>query len=85
VWADIKQVQAIVVIATDGWDLATICREKLSDQDVGPILEEMEARQCSEWKDIANSSPTYKNCWARWKSNAVSDGILKLLWNSING
>jgi hypothetical protein len=77
--------RAIVVIAIDVWNLATIRREQLSDQDIGPILEEMEARQHPEWKDIAYNSPTYKSCWARWKSIAVEDGILKLHWNSTNG
>jgi hypothetical protein len=85
VWTHIKQVRAVVLIATDGLYLTTIQREQLSGQDIGPILEEMETRQHSEWKDIADSSPTYKTYWAQWKSIAVRDVILKLHWNSTSG
>jgi hypothetical protein len=31
--------------------------EQLNDQDIGPILEEIEIRQHPEWKDISDRSP----------------------------
>jgi hypothetical protein len=35
--------------------------EQLNDPDLGHNLEEVEAGQQSEWKDVADRSPTYKN------------------------
>jgi hypothetical protein len=63
----------IAVVATDSWDPATIQKEQLSDPDLGPTLEETEAGQHPEWKDIANCSPMYKGYWAHWKSLTVRD------------
>jgi hypothetical protein len=70
-------VGAIVAIAPDTCNPATLKRVQLSDQDMGPILEEVEAGQRPEWKDIADPSPTYKGYWAQWKSLAGRDGILE--------
>jgi hypothetical protein len=47
-WADVKQVQGIVAVATVGWDPATLRREQLNNQDIWPILEEVETRQDPE-------------------------------------
>jgi hypothetical protein len=54
-------VWTIAATAAHGWDPAIQRREQLSDQDVGPILQEMEAGQHLEWKDNADCSPTYKS------------------------
>jgi hypothetical protein len=35
-------------------------REQLNDPDLGPILEEVETGQQSEWKNVSDRSPTYK-------------------------
>jgi hypothetical protein len=40
--ADVKKVRAIAAVAADGWDPAVL-REQLSDRDVGPILQEIDA------------------------------------------
>jgi hypothetical protein len=47
-WVDIKKVQAVAAITTDGWDSNTLLREELSDHYMGPILLEMVAGQCLE-------------------------------------
>jgi hypothetical protein len=60
-------------------------REQLSDQNVGLILQEMEAGQHLEQKDTADCNPTYKRYWAQRKFLAVSDGILEHHWESANG
>jgi hypothetical protein len=49
---------------------------------MGPLLQEVEAGQRPEWKDIADRSPTYKGYWAQWKSLVVRDGVLERLWES---
>jgi hypothetical protein len=56
--------------------------DHLNDQDMGLILEEIEARKRLERKDIANCSPTYKGCWTQWKSVTLRDGILEGRWES---
>jgi hypothetical protein len=56
--------------------------EKLNNQNIGPSLEELEAGQHQELKDITEWSPTCKSYWVQWKSLAVSDGILKHHWDS---
>lgn len=58
-WADVKQVQAVVAVAADDWDPASIWREQPNDPDRGPIPE-IEAGEHLEWKDPANRSLLYK-------------------------
>jgi hypothetical protein len=82
---DIKQVRAIAIMAAPGWDPATLRTEQLNDADIGSILQEVEAGQQPEWKDIVDRSPTYKSYWALWKSLAVRNGILERNWESANG
>jgi hypothetical protein len=77
---DIKQIRAIAVVASAGLDPATLRTDQLTDQDIGPILEEVETRQHPEWKDIADHSTTYRSYWAQWKSLAVRNGILEHHW-----
>jgi hypothetical protein len=47
------------------WDPLALRMEQLNDKDIGPILEDVEARQLPEWKDIAHHSPAYKSCCAQ--------------------
>jgi hypothetical protein len=59
--ADIKQVRAAAAVAAAIWDPATLRTDQLNDQDIGPILEEVETGQCPEWKYITGRSPIYKS------------------------
>jgi hypothetical protein len=79
--ADIRQVQAIAVVAAAGWDPVAL-RTELNNQDTGPILEEVETGQRPEWKDIADCRPMCKSYWAQGKGLAVSNGILQQQWES---
>jgi hypothetical protein len=71
-----KQVWAVVDLAAAGWDPAALRRGELNDQNIGPILEEIETGQRPEWKDIADCSLTYKSYWAQYKSLAMRNGML---------
>jgi hypothetical protein len=62
-----------------GWD------PELNDQDMGPILDEVEAGHCPEWKDIADLSLTYRSCWAQRKSLSVRNRILERHLESADG
>lgn len=53
--------RVIAVAAADGCDRAALRKEQLDDNDVGQILQEMEAGQRPQWKDIADRSPTYNS------------------------
>jgi hypothetical protein len=55
------------------------------DDEMGPLLQEVEAGQRPEWKDIADRNPTYKGYWAQWKSLVVRDGVLERLWECADG
>jgi hypothetical protein len=81
----IKQIRNIAALAAAGWDPAYLSRELISDQDMGPILEEEVTDQRPEWKDIANRSPKYKSDWAQWKLLAVWKGILQSHWEIAHG
>jgi hypothetical protein len=83
--ADIKQVWAIIAVATAEWDPAALRKKQLNDPAIGPIREEGETGQRPEWKDIANCSTMYKSYWAQWKLLAVRNGILQHDWESANG
>jgi hypothetical protein len=74
-----------IAVAAAGWNPVTLRTEQLNNQGIGPILEEVKARQCPEWKDIANRSPMYKSYWAQWKSLTVRNGILECHRESIDG
>jgi hypothetical protein len=57
----------------------------LTDDDLGQLLQELEAGQRTEWRDISDRSPVYKLYSVEWKSLAVRDGALKLHWESADG
>jgi hypothetical protein len=82
VLADVTQVQAIAAVATANCHPASLRREQLSNQDMGPILEEVTTRQHSEWKDVTDCSPMYESYWAQWKSLAVRNCVLECHWES---
>jgi hypothetical protein len=52
-------------------------REQLDDENMGPVLKEVLARWCSEWKDNADCSLIYKSHWVQWKSLVMRwhDGV----------
>jgi hypothetical protein len=79
------KVRIITTAAADGWDRASLRREQLADDEMGPLLQEVEAGQRPEWKDIADRSPAYRGYWVQWKSLVVRDGVLKRLWESVDG
>jgi hypothetical protein len=54
--ADRLKVQVIVAAAADGWGHATLRRERLADNDVGQMLQEVKAGQRPEWKDNTDRS-----------------------------
>jgi hypothetical protein len=54
---DAKQVRAIAAVAAAGWDLLGVRREQLNDQDIGPILEEVETGQHQELKKHRRPQP----------------------------
>jgi hypothetical protein len=43
----------------------TLRREWLDDDDMGPILQEVEAGQCPKQEDIPDHSSIYKSYWAQ--------------------
>jgi hypothetical protein len=73
-----------MAVAATGWDPASLRREQLNEQDVGPILNEVETERHPEWKHIADCSPMYKSYWAQWKSLVVRNGKLERHWESIS-
>jgi hypothetical protein len=80
--ADSVLVQVIAAVAAAGWDPAALRTEQLNDQDIGPIMEDIQTGQCPEWEVIGDRSPTYKSYWAQWKSLAVKNGIPERHWES---
>lgn len=65
--------------------VATVWREQLKDQDMGPIQEEVEARQSPDLKYIADRSPTCRSRCKQRKSLTVRSGILGRPWESTDG
>jgi hypothetical protein len=58
---NIKQVQTTAAVAAAGWYPVALRTEQVNNQDIRPILEEVEIRQCPECKDITERSPIYKS------------------------
>jgi hypothetical protein len=79
------KVRIITTAVADCWDRASLRREQVADDEMGPLLQEVEAGQRPEWKDITDHSPTYKGYWAQWKFLMVMDGALECLWESADG
>ena len=65
----------VVAAPADGWDHQDL-REQLADNDLGPLIREIEAGRRPEWRDISNRGQIYKSNWAQWKSFALRDGML---------
>jgi hypothetical protein len=59
--ADSLGVCIITAATADGWDRTALRREQLADEELGQLLQEVEAGQRPEWKDIADRSPNYKS------------------------
>jgi hypothetical protein len=59
VQANVKQVRVIAAVAAACWDSDILRREHMNNQYKGPILEEAETRECPQWKDISDHSPTF--------------------------
>jgi hypothetical protein len=55
--------QITATAAMDSWNHSSLRREQLCENNVGPILQEVEAGECPKWKNITDSSPTYKSYW----------------------
>lgn len=83
-WADGQRARIVATAATNGWDGQALRKEQLSD-NFGPLMLEMEAGQCPEWKDISDWGPIYKSYWALWKSLTVRDGMLEHDWELADG
>jgi hypothetical protein len=83
--ADDQRVRMVVVAPADGWDHQDLRREQLADNDLGPLIREIEAGRRPEWRDISNRGPIYKSYWAQWKSFALRDGVLVRRWESADG
>jgi len=59
----------IVAAPADGWDYQVLRREQLADNDLGPLIQEIEAGRRTEWRDISNRGPIDKSYGAQWKSS----------------
>ena len=51
----------VVAAPPDSWDHQDLRREQLADNDLGPLIWEIEAGRRPEWKDISNRGPIYKS------------------------
>jgi hypothetical protein len=58
-----RKARLITIAAMDSWNHSALRREQLCD--VGPNQQEMETEECPKWKNITDSSPTYKSYWAQ--------------------
>ena len=47
-------------------------------------MQEMEAGQPPEWRDISDRGPIYKSDWAQWKPLAVRGDVLERHWESVD-
>jgi hypothetical protein len=54
------KVCVIIAAAMDGWGHAALRRQQRHGGDVGPILQEFDARDYPKWKDISDCSLNYK-------------------------
>jgi hypothetical protein len=51
------KLRIITTAAADGWVRASLRSELLADDEMGPLLQEVEAGERPEWKNIADRSP----------------------------
>jgi len=75
----------VVTATADGWDQQALRTEQLADNDLGPLIQEIDTGRRPEWRDISNRGPIYKSYWAQWKSLALMDGLLMRHWESADG
>jgi hypothetical protein len=82
--ADGLKIRVVATATANDWDRAALRREQLADDDLGQLLQELDAGQRPEWRDISDRSPVYKSYWTQCKSLAVRDGVLERHWESAN-
>jgi hypothetical protein len=58
--ADGLMTRVAAAAAANGWDCAALRREQLADDDLGQLLQEVEAGQRPEWRDISTGAPYTK-------------------------
>jgi hypothetical protein len=59
---------AVAAATSNSWERQVLKREKLEDDDAGPLLWDVEAGQLPEWRDISDRGPTYKSTVAIHRS-----------------
>jgi hypothetical protein len=79
-----RKARVVSASTADDQDRAALRREQLTD-DVGQLLQQVEAGQLLELKDIDDQSPSYKSYWAQWKLLPVRNGMLGRQWESAAG
>jgi len=52
--AEDQWVRMVVAAPSDGWDHQALRREQLADNDLGPLIREIEPGHRPEWRDISN-------------------------------
>jgi hypothetical protein len=58
--ADGLKIRVLAAAAANGWDCAALRREQLADDDLGQLLQEVEAGQRPEWRHISTGAPYTK-------------------------
>ena len=49
----------VVTATADGWEQQALRTEQVADNDLGPLIEEIETGRRPEWRDISNWGPIY--------------------------
>jgi hypothetical protein len=74
-----RTLRVVTAAVADERGLSTLRREQLVNDDLGQLLQEVQAGQRPEWRDISDSY------LAEWKSLAIRDGVLERHWESGDG
>ena len=51
----------VVTAPADGWDQQALRTEQLAENDLGPLIQEIETGRRPEWRDISIRGPIYKS------------------------
>lgn len=78
-------VYTIEAIASDEWSDERLREDQLKDADLAPIICWLEGGSRPEWHQVAEKGSIVKSYWAQWDSLQMSGGVLKRLWESVNG
>ena len=79
------EVRRMEAVAAEAWSNEQMRTAQLSDGDLADVIGWLEAGVRPTWNQIVEKGAVVKSYWAQWDSLRIDNGVLKRLWESVDG